>query len=290
MNERELLLEQVEALAKTGGKWSSDIPLPFDVWTRGNLNVPHTRLKRLLQTAHELAPKPLAECRVLDLGCLEGQFSIEFALQGATVVGVEVRGASVRKAEFCRDALGLDKLTFVEDDVRNVSLAKLGQFDIILCSGILYHLPADDVFRMAVTLYEMTTRLVLIDTHVSLEGQVRVDRDGRTYCGSVFREHDESATQEQRAQNMWASWDNTTSFWLTRPSLVNLLVDAGFPSVHEIFSSPPRANESGLERGDRCTLAALKSQVPKVRTCPAADAVSLRWSEQDLAYAPGRRR
>jgi hypothetical protein len=286
--DRDTLLRQVSALTESGGDWSSDIPLPFGVWTGGNRGIPHTRLKRVLQIAHDLSAKPLSQCRVLDLGSLEGLFAIEFALQGASVVGIEVRGASVRKAEFCRDALGLKNLSFVEDDVRNVSLERFGEFDIIVCSGILYHLPAEDVFRLARTMHEMSRRQVIVDTHVSLAQELSVEHDGRTYWGKIYREHADGSTQAERAKSMWASWDNPTSFWFTRPSLVNLFADAGFPSVYECFASPPRPNEQGLERGDRCTFAAIKGDIVEVRASPNVNGNGLRWSEGNLSYAASR--
>ena len=35
--------------------------------------------------------------RILDLACLEGHYAIEFALQGATVVGIEGRESNIQK-------------------------------------------------------------------------------------------------------------------------------------------------------------------------------------------------
>lgn len=35
--------------------------------------------------------------RILDLACLEGHYAIEFAMQGATVVGIEGRESNVQK-------------------------------------------------------------------------------------------------------------------------------------------------------------------------------------------------
>ena len=149
------------------GEWTYDIPLAHGFWTRGNEGDPHTRLRRVLQAIDDLVPKPLDECRVLDLACLEGQYSIECALQGASVLGIEAREASLAKANFAKDALQLSRLEFVRDDVRNLSVERYGEFDVIICSGILYHLDTPDVFHLIQRTYEMALRLVAIDTHVS---------------------------------------------------------------------------------------------------------------------------
>src|SRR5262245_2372559 len=43
--------------------------------------------------------------RVIDIGCLEGYFSVECALQGATVLGVEGKTINVKKCEFVKSVL-----------------------------------------------------------------------------------------------------------------------------------------------------------------------------------------
>ena len=60
---------------------------------------------------------------------------------------MEGREANVAKAQFVKEALGLNRLKFVHDDVRNLGREKYGIFDIVICSGILYHLDSPDVFH-----------------------------------------------------------------------------------------------------------------------------------------------
>src|ERR1700712_3665370 len=102
------------------------------------------RLRRLLQVSVDLVGKPLSDCRVLDLACLEGHYAIEFALHGAEVVGIEGRAISIEKSNFGKDDLKLHLLSFHQEDVRHLSEDKYGRFDIVICAGILYHLKADD--------------------------------------------------------------------------------------------------------------------------------------------------
>jgi 2-polyprenyl-3-methyl-5-hydroxy-6-metoxy-1,4-benzoquinol methylase len=68
----------------------------------------------------DFSKKSLEELRILDLGVLEGAFSIELARRGATVVGIEGREANIVKAQFAKEALSLNNVDFILDDVRNV--------------------------------------------------------------------------------------------------------------------------------------------------------------------------
>jgi 2-polyprenyl-3-methyl-5-hydroxy-6-metoxy-1,4-benzoquinol methylase len=208
MQSREELQRALEELKSKHGEWAYDIPLPFNVWTKGNLQVPHTRLKRIVQVVSDLSNKPLSECRILDLGCLDGIYSIEFAKHGADTIGVEIREANIRKAIFCKEALALHNVDFRQDDVRNISAELYGRFDAIVCSGILYHLPATDAIDVIKRMYDMVNRVVVIDTHVALKPIERFVFGEEEYWGSVFREHSASTTPEEKAKTLWASADN----------------------------------------------------------------------------------
>jgi len=277
---KDAIEQGLDELKRQYGDWSYDIPLPFDIWTRGNLQLPHTRLKRIVQIVNDLSKKPLSESRILDLGCLDGIFSIEFAHHGASTIGVEIREANIKKAIFCQEVLGLSNLEFRQDDVRNITLQSYGKFDAIICSGILYHLPSDDAINLIKTMFEMVTRVVVIDTHVALTPNEHFFYDGHEYWGSIYREHADDATPEMKAKNLWSSADNSTSFWFTRPSLINILGKVGFSSVYECFTPPI------IGHLDRCTIIAIKDHISELTTSPTANSFQDNWPEYSLTYAP----
>jgi 2-polyprenyl-3-methyl-5-hydroxy-6-metoxy-1,4-benzoquinol methylase len=148
LQSREAIQQHPDELKLKYGDWAYDIPLPHDIWTGANLQKPHTRLKRIFQIANDLCNKPLSACLVLNLGCRDGISSIECALHGAATIGVEMREANIQKAQFCQEVLGLNNVEFCQDDVRNISLESYGTFDVILCSGIVDHLPAPDAINL----------------------------------------------------------------------------------------------------------------------------------------------
>jgi 2-polyprenyl-3-methyl-5-hydroxy-6-metoxy-1,4-benzoquinol methylase len=235
----------------------------FDASLRGYAN----SLRRLLQIASDLTHKPVGHLRVLDLACLEGIYAIEFARRGAEAVGVEIRESHLIKADFAKEALGVDSVSFVRDDVRNLSRAKYGAFDLVLCLGILYHLNAADACRFVERMSEVCEGVAVIETHFGFNPQASFSYEGREYFGWVYGEHAEGASAEQKSRAGWASADNATSFWFTKPSLYNLIANAGFTSAYDCqLPALP-----GLQ-ADRETVVAVKGR--------AVEGEPARWPEE----------
>lgn len=238
-------------LIATHGDWTAmAIKLPDGSYTRQP--VPDVRLKRFLQTAQDLVRKPIADCRVLDLACLEGHYAIEFALQGAKAVGIEGRAANIAKAEFAVRAHGLLNVQLIQGDVRSLSKRDHGSFDIVICSGILYHLPARDAWSLIQRISDVCSGLVLLDTFIALSSQTTVTLDGMECHGLIYPEHDVGATAHDKARRLWASLDNETSFWFTEPTLLNLLEKAGFSTCYDVLI--PYLPSHGRDRKTYCAV------------------------------------
>ena len=210
------------------------------------------RLARIVQMVSDSARKPISESRILDLASLEGRFSAEFALKGADVLGIEGRRTNIKRAAA---RYSFPNLKFVQDDVRNVCREKYGEFDVVLCLGILYHLDAPDCFKLLEAIAEVCSGIAIIDTHVSFRRADIVAYKGHRYVGWKFTEYRREPTPEQTEQSTWASIGNLRSFWPTKPSLVNAIVDAGFSSVYEC--QYPAWNDIP---SDRVALIALKGR------------------------------
>ncbi|HEX8501580.1 MAG TPA: class I SAM-dependent methyltransferase [Pyrinomonadaceae bacterium] len=260
------------------GPWTAhNIHLGGDLYTieRGTVG-DDVKLRRVTQVVSDLAGRPLSELRVLDLGSLEGLYAIELARHGARVVAVEAREANIEKMRFAREALSLDRFEIVADDVRNLSAEKYGHFDAVLCLGLLYHLDAPDVFHFTARIAEVCTRVAVFDTHVALADETSRRYEGGEYWGSNFLEHAEEETEEQRKAKLWASVGNPNSFWLTKPSLNNLLARVGFTSVYECHN-PSEVNKPP----DRVTLVAVKGRREELHCSPLFNSVpEERWPEK----------
>jgi hypothetical protein len=260
-NARELIDARDRLIARHG-PWTTPVDLGLGVSACDPALDPTggTRLNRVLQLTRDVAGRPLEGVRILDLACLEGMISLPLAHQGARVLGIEARESNVARAAFARDAWDLSNLEFLRDDVRNLSLDVHGSWEIVLGLGILYHLPAPDVFDFVARVFEVTGRAAILDTHVSgsverelLGPPVTHRYRGNLYRGRDYREFDPESRPEDRLRSAWSTLDARPSFWPTQASLLNLLADAGFTSVCEarmpVWRNMP---------ADRITLVAFK--------------------------------
>jgi ubiquinone/menaquinone biosynthesis C-methylase UbiE len=175
-------------------------------------------------------------------------FAIEFARQGATTVGLEIRDTHLAKAEFARRALGLETCRFVQGDVRAIP-ADLGRFDIVLCAGILYHLDFPDNIRFLRAIAGRGDDLVIIDSHFAYEdisvsvlpiSAMRPYKfEGRTYRGRAIVEHERHTSKEHKAKkSLWTSIDNETSVWLEERDVITIMEEAGFRLAFRDYPGP----------------------------------------------------
>jgi 2-polyprenyl-3-methyl-5-hydroxy-6-metoxy-1,4-benzoquinol methylase len=276
----EQIVNQKQKVVEQYGEWTAhNIRLADNVYTISDqIRGDEVLARRVLQIVSDVLKNPLSTARILDLACLEGLYAIEFAQHGAEAVGVEIREENLAKARFAKEVLALDNLNFVQDDVRNLNSDQYGHFDGVLCIGILYHLDAPDVFDFVHRMAEVCTRCLVIDTHISNTKEVSYKYGEKEYWGKFFTEHEPDTTLAERERNLWASIDNVKSFWLTRPSLYNLLAHAGFTSVYECYNPPV-----WQKFDDRCTLLAIKGEPQEVLSTPSLlAAASKDWSENSL--------
>ncbi len=208
-------------------------------------------------------PTALRRPRVVDLGCLEGGYTVEFARAGYEALGVEARSESVARCRSVQDRLGLEHLSFVQDDVRN--LKDHGDFDIVFCCGLLYHLDYPGAFLKL--LGEVTGSLLLLHTHYA-ENEVNPNyplsglTEHEGLMGRWWAEAPAGAwtSVEQMEAASWASWHNTASFWPLKRHLLKAIRDGGFPIVCEQFDAlDDIAEDPYIERHSRSMFVGIKS-------------------------------
>lgn len=227
------------------------------------------KVRRIMQITRDLSSKPLDQVRILDLGCGDGVYAIEAGLSGAQVVALDARTERMAVGAACALRHGLTNITFLEGDVRRVRLATHGEFDVVYCLGLLYHLDIPDVLDLLENLYQVCAGFLVVDTWVTTAREPRAHRDARSYDGIRVREHEDDDPPAVRRGALLKSIDNSMSFHFTRPSLFRALHDVGFSSVFECVGPP----EPG-KPDNRLTLVAKKGDPVHVATYPWLDGLS----------------
>lgn len=122
------------------------------------------------QTIGKLLPRDLTGKTLLDVGCNAGFYSVEAKRRGAErVLGVDGQRQHVRQGLFVRKVLGLD-VEFRRLNVYELSPRNVGQFDITLALGLLYHLK-HPILALE-NLYRVTKELLVIETAIMPANQM----------------------------------------------------------------------------------------------------------------------
>jgi tRNA (mo5U34)-methyltransferase len=116
------------------------------------------------QTIQKLLPSDLGDKTILDVGCNAGFYSFETKRRGAArVLGIDGQRQHVRQGVFVREVLGLD-VEFRRLNVYELTPRTIGQFDITLALGLLYHLK-HPILALE-NLYQVTKELLIIETAI----------------------------------------------------------------------------------------------------------------------------
>ena len=159
--------------------------------------------------------------RILELGALEGGHTLELSRAGATVVAIEGRSTNYERCLFVKRYFGLDDVEFALADLRSIDFVKCGRFDVVLNSGVLYHLDAP---------WDLLQRLGMVAPTMLLW----------THCASSQQRLEAVEVRGNRLEGYWysegalddpLSGKQSQSFWPTRESLERMLHLAGWSAL-----------------------------------------------------------
>ncbi len=181
-----------------------------------------------------------ARPRLVDIGCLEGGYTVAFARMGFDAVGIEARATNIAKCRYVAERLDLPNLEFHQADARDIEA--YGPFEVAFCCGLLYHLDQPTAFLEA--LGRSTRRLLVLDTHYASEKlPTRPDladhltelteHEGK--LGRWYEEFPEGTPFEDMERHVWSSYGNHRSFWIEKKHLLQTILDVGFDNVYEQF-------------------------------------------------------
>jgi len=101
----------------------------------------NTRWQMLQSCLDERLGKARQGLSALDLASHQGWFAVKMAHAGfSSVLGIDARESHVSDSELISEIYGLDHLAFKQGDIHSQDAGQLGQFDVVLMLGLLYHL------------------------------------------------------------------------------------------------------------------------------------------------------
>jgi hypothetical protein len=212
-------------------------------------SIHRTRAEMIAPFAREALASASPEATGLDLACNEGWFAHHLLDWGAArVVGLDIRESNIRRANLLRSHFGLsaERLDLQVADVLALDEAKLGQFDVTLVLGLIYHLERPiAALRIA---RRLTRRLCVVESQLTAHDEPI--RHGWGVSGHFLEAKGHWAAcfepAEEQAENRLASHGGVISLIPNRAALVEAMQVAGFKDV-EVVAPHPAHNAQYVE-------------------------------------------
>jgi len=194
-----MTVDEAEALVASVPHWHHAFEIYPGVFTPGTYDPAFLLEKTRLAT-------DLRGLRVLDIGTSDGFFALQLARRGAEVVAIDYRGKQDH-GYHVMERLNPVQIEYHKMNVYELLDKHLGQFDIVLFMGVLYHLP--DMIRALHVIRQCCRDTLLLETH-SENDFCRDIAAARYYKGSTLG-------------------NDYTNFWApNRLCVLDMLYDTGF--------------------------------------------------------------
>jgi tRNA (mo5U34)-methyltransferase len=146
--------------------WFHCIDLGYGIQTKTEsaAGEPINHPKGTWETIRQCLPEDIRGKSVLDVGCNAGFYAIEAKRRGAAhVLGVDAQRIHIRQALFVREVLELE-IGFRRMSVYDLTPHTVGQFDITLALGLIYH--CKHFVQALENLCRVTRDLLIIETAI----------------------------------------------------------------------------------------------------------------------------
>jgi hypothetical protein len=183
----------------------------------------HIPRRRYAHQIHDL------DQRVLEIGPLEGHHSIILEKMGVREnIALESRADNLRKCNRIKDKYRLDRTRFLQHDLERLYRGEeqeqfSGQFDLVFCLGVLYHVPEPGP---ALEWFRSQSPTLFLGAHYPENGEGEAEiysHRGQQYRCRLFTEGGIS----DPIMGM-----SPKSVWPFEPDLLALIRDCGYRTIH----------------------------------------------------------
>jgi len=253
-------MEQLKLRIEALGPWFYPFPLGPGIVTPSKVppqvqGIFDTRRQMMESAVRAHFGTRVADIRAADVGCHEGYYSLALRELGVPeVLGLDYREDNLRRARFVAEHLSVSGVRFLQANVEELDPVELGEFSLVLCYGLLYHL--ENPMRALRRLHAITGELLVLET------QVVDEVEGVTEWGSqewMRPFHGVLAVIDESGEYDEGNAETGSTPIVTCPSpraLQFLLQAAGFRDVRRV-EPPPGAYEQ-IARGKRLVVTARK--------------------------------
>lgn len=162
-------------------------------------------------------PEFFPHCRrIMEVGCLEGAHTaiLSRAYPFSDIVAIDGKEDNLAKAKFLTSLYGCQRVTFGLEDLETAELTKYGQFEAVVCLGLLYHL--EEPWNFLKRVGAQTDAIWIWTNHCD---EASATEQSGKYRGRIYLEGDPADPRTALRRK---------SFFPTLGSLVEMLKDAGF--------------------------------------------------------------
>jgi SAM-dependent methyltransferase len=209
-----------------------------------------SRLDMIGPPATEALARAGGGARAIDLGCNEGWFCHRLLEWGAgEVVGIDARERNVRRAELVRDHFGMDPnvIRFECGDVLELEPEELGEFDVVLVLGLIYHLESPvSALRIARAL---TRSLCAVETQLTRQVEPIRHGWGGAEADQLAEGSFAARIEHDQESNPLAAVGGVLSLIPNWAAVEEMATVAGFATIERVEPQPH--HEGQYLSGDR---------------------------------------
>jgi ubiquinone/menaquinone biosynthesis C-methylase UbiE len=157
-------------------RWASNIEEVYPGLTSGQMPMFSADPRPSIAAQHlGLTPGSLQGINILELGPLEGAHTYQLAKLGAdSILAIEANAEAFLKCLVVKEILQTPRCRFLLGDCLKFLQDSRDQFDLIFCSGILYHM--ENPFELIEAISVHTDRVFLWTTHYNPDGSAALAR------------------------------------------------------------------------------------------------------------------
>lgn len=131
------------------------------------INIIHqTRADIIFPFLDNLYGRSWSEISCLDIACNQGWFATQIALRNAKkVLGIDIRNEHIEMASAIKEIGNLSNLDYIVHNLFETNSDEIGQFDLTLFLGLLYHL--ENPMGALRKVRSLTKKMCVIETQVA---------------------------------------------------------------------------------------------------------------------------